>query len=47
MGWIKSTGNLADGVTKMNKSDVLQETMRTRIINVAADQWVIRSAIDT
>lgn len=37
MGWIKSSGNLADGLTKINKPDLIQQTTRTGILDVIAD----------
>lgn len=42
MGWIKSCGNLADGLTKLNKPELIQHTMRTGKLQTFADQWVIR-----
>lgn len=37
MGWVKSENNLANGLTKMNKSELIQRTMRTGQIDVIAD----------
>lgn len=42
MGWIRSDGNLADGLTKMNKVELIQKVMRTGKLDRIADQWVIR-----
>lgn len=36
MGWIKSDGNLADGLTKMNKLDLVQHV----------DQYIIPPPMD-
>lgn len=45
IGWIKSYGNLADGLTKINKPDLLQHVIRTGKLTRTADQWVIRPPI--
>lgn len=42
VGWIKSDGNLADGLTKVNKPELIQRIMRTGQLDRIADQWVIR-----
>lgn len=47
MGWIRSDGNLADGLTKINKTDLIQQVMRTGRLGRIADQWVIRPRVET
>lgn len=42
MGWVKSENNLADGLTKVNKCDLIQRTMRTGKLEIIAEKWVIR-----
>lgn len=42
IGWVRSDGNLADGLTKVNKVDLIQTVMRTGKLVRVADQWVIR-----
>lgn len=42
MGWVKSEGNLADGLTKINKSESIQRTMRTGRLDAIAEQYIIR-----
>lgn len=37
MGWIKSESNLADGLTKVNNADLIQQVMRTGRFKVVAD----------
>lgn len=41
IGWIKSDGNLADGLTKIDKVDLLKKVMRTGQLVWVADHWVI------
>lgn len=38
MGWVKSNGNLADGLTKLKKAELIHQVMRTRRVEVIADQ---------
>ena len=45
MGWVKSNGNLADGLTKIDKVDLIQEVMRTGKLKRVADQWIIRPPV--
>lgn len=47
MGWVKSSGNLADGVTKIKKLALIQLIMRTGKSENVADHWVIWSPINS
>lgn len=40
--WIKYNSNLTAELTKINKSDLLQRTMRTGRLDNIADRWVVR-----
>lgn len=46
MGWVKSDGNIADGLTKINKMELIQHVMRTGRFDRVADQWVIRPLVN-
>lgn len=41
MGWVKSDGNLADGLNEINKPDLIKLVMHTVRLDKVADQWVI------
>lgn len=38
--WVKSDNNVADGLTKLRKADLVKHFMRTRTLSVVAYQWV-------
>lgn len=42
MGWIKSDGNLAYGLKKLNNPDLMQHVMLTGKLTRLADEWIIR-----
>lgn len=42
IGWIRSNGNLADGLTKMTKCKPLEILLNTEKINAVAAQWILR-----
>lgn len=46
MGWVRSENNLADGLTKLNKPELIQRTMKTGRLDIIADQWVIRPSVN-
>lgn len=43
VGWVKSGNNVADGLTKLGKAELVQKVMRTGTLSTVADQWVVRS----
>lgn len=43
IGLVKSWNNVADGRTKLNKAEVVEQVMRTGNLQAVAYQWIVRS----
>lgn len=45
VGWIRSAHNLADGLTKYEKSKILVDFLERGRLTTSVEQWVIRKVI--
>lgn len=41
VGWVKSENNVDGGLTKLRRSELVQNVMRTGTLSTVADQWVV------
>lgn len=41
-GFVRSSHNVADGLTKANASRSLQRALRTRLLEVKPEHWIVR-----
>lgn len=42
VGWVKSKNNLADGLTKYSKSNILNDVIENSMLDHPIEQWIVR-----